>query len=161
MALDCIFTAYLFATKKTKLKTVSSFLQRFVIRIPLLYFLINHFGFGIEAIALSILISNIGATLFTIISYLYISRTYERKLKENEHAETRLIDAVRALGRLDAFDTDKGYSEGIKVPIDLIELMKETFAVNIKTDTLVNEYRYALVEARIDELEKQENSYTN
>lgn len=156
MAADSVFTAYLFATKKTKLKTISSFLQKYAVRIPLLYYLINHYGMGIEAIAWSILISNISASLFTFVSYLFITRYYEGKLKANDQAETRLIDAVRTLGRLDALDSNKAGTPGIIVPTDIIELMKENFAVNIETDKLVDEYRFALVEARIDELEKQE-----
>ena len=78
IALDETCSAYLFAAKKTKFKTISTFFQRIIIRIPLLYILINHFSLGIEAIALSILISNISASLFTVISYFCIRKQEER-----------------------------------------------------------------------------------
>ncbi|MBO7698140.1 MAG: hypothetical protein J6S38_03775, partial [Erysipelotrichaceae bacterium] len=74
-------------------------------------------------------------------------------------ARNALIDAVKVLGRLDAFDSDEGYANGINVPTDILEIMKETFNCDLEIEQLSQEYRYALVEARIEELEKQENIY--
>ena len=159
VVLDNTCSAYLFATKKTKFKTISSFFQRFIIRIPLLYLLINYYGFGIEAIALSILISNITASLFTVISYLFIRKQDEKSYETDLNSETAFIDAIRALGRLDAFDSDKGYVNGIVVPTDILDIMKEKYHSDLEIEKITQEYRYALVEARIDELEKEENIY--
>lgn len=158
MALDCVCSAYLFATKKTKFKTVSSLLQKIVLRIPLLYLLINVYGLGIEAIAIAILTSNIVTSIFTAITYLFVRRDYESKLQKNVSAYNKLIDAIRALGRLDAFD-EKGNTLGIEIPTDILDIMKERYGVEIETAKLEEEYKYALIEARIDELEKQENAY--
>ncbi|MBO7698766.1 MAG: hypothetical protein J6S38_07035 [Erysipelotrichaceae bacterium] len=159
VALDITCSSYLFATKKTRLKTICSFFQLFIVRIPLLYLLINRLGMGIEAIALSILISNISATLFTVIVYFLVKKQDESSRETELSARNALIDAVKVLGRLDAFDSDEGYANGINVPTDILEIMKETYNCDLDLDQLSQEYRYALVEARIEELEKQENIY--
>lgn len=159
MAFDSAFSAYLFAAKKTKLKTISSFLQKFVIRIPLLYVLTHYFRIGVEAIALSILISNTMTSLFTVASYFFVRGDLEAKTTVEDDPDSRLIDAVRALGRLDAFDSQTGYANGINIPEDILLIMKQRFNSDIEIEELAQEYRYALVEARIDELEKQENIY--
>ncbi|MBO7676420.1 MAG: hypothetical protein J6S49_02785, partial [Erysipelotrichaceae bacterium] len=159
VALDITCSSYLFATKKTRLKTICSFFQLFIVRIPLLYLLINRLGMGIEAIALSILISNISATLFTVIVYFLVRKQDESSRETELSARNALIDAVKVLGRLDAFDSDEGYANGINVPTDILEIMKETFNCDLEIEQLSQEYRYALVEARIEELEKQENIY--
>lgn len=161
LALDNVCSSYLFATKKTKVKTVSSFLQKIVIRIPLLNLLIHHYHLGIEAIAITILISNITTSLFTAVSYLFIKRDYESSLEADTKAETRLMDAVRSLGRLDAFDSDNSKDDRIIVPTDILQIMKEAYEADIDLEKLSEEYKFALIEARIDELEKQEYLYGN
>lgn len=155
VAIDSICCGCLYAMKKTKLPTIVNFIKLFVVRIPLFLLMTRILGMGIEAIAWAILLSNMFDAVMSVFFLIRGRRSFAKAVRQEESANSRLRSAIQALGRLDAFDWQPGKGTA-GVPGDLMLTMRESMGGTLTEQEMTEAYRYALVEARIDELEKTE-----
>ena len=156
VAIDGAACGFLYANKKTKLPTIVNIVKLFGVRIPFFLLLTRLYGFGIEAIAWSILASNGVDALLSIVFVIHalfdLKRTSAIEASNNE----RLFSAIKALGKWDAFDEFQANRYGIKVPAEVLETMRKKFGASLTSKEMADSYKEAIVEARIMELEKIE-----
>lgn len=155
-ATDSVCCGFLYAMKKTKLPTIVNFLKLFVVRIPLFIFMTRVYGMDIEAIGYSILLSNMFDAVMSVIFLIQGRNAFRKTVQKETRADARLTNAIRALGRLDALDWLPGNGGGIDVPMDLFMDIREAMGGTLTEQEMKETYQYAMIEARIDELEKSE-----
>lgn len=154
-ATDSACCGFLYAMKKTKLPTIINFVKLFIVRIPLFLLLTRVYGMDIEAIGYSILLSNMFDAVMSVIFLIQGRKAFRKSVQKETTANARLANAIRALGRLDALDWLPG-NRGITVPMDLFKDIREAMEATLTEQEMKETYQYAMIEARIDELEKSE-----
>ncbi len=155
VAIDSVCCGCLYAMKKTKMPTIINFMKLFAVRIPLFLIMTKVLGMDIEAIAWSILLSNMFDAVMSVIFLIRGRSVFVKTVMQETNVNARLTEGVRALGRLDASDWQPGYG-AISVPLDLLQQMREVMGGTLTDQEMKEIYQYALVETRIDELEKEE-----
>ncbi len=85
---------------KTKLPTIVNIVQLFGICIPLFILLTRFYGFGIEAIAWSIFVSNAIDAILSIIFVIYAVIDLKSKSVIEENNNEKLFAAITALEKL-------------------------------------------------------------
>lgn len=156
VAIDGAACGFLYANKKTKLPTIVNIVKLFGVRIPLFLLLTRIYGFGIEAIAWSILVSNGMDALLSIVFVIHgiidLKHTSAIEASNND----TLFSAITALGKWDAFDEFQANRYGIKVPAEVLSAMRTRYNATLTDKEMADCYKEAIVEARIEELEKME-----
>lgn len=156
-AIDGAMCGFLYARKKTKLPTIINIAKLFAIRIPLFLLLTKAFGLGIEAIAWSIFVSNCADALLSIIFAVHAVRELRRTSAIEATNNEKLHSAIVMLGKWDAFDEGQTRGYGITVPDVVLELMRKKYGGTLASKEMSAVYKEAVVEERIEALEKQEN----
>ncbi|MBQ8014157.1 MAG: MATE family efflux transporter [Treponema sp.] len=156
-AIDGAACGFLYARKKTKLPTIVNIVKLFGIRIPLFILLTRVYGFGIEAIAWSIFASNGADALLSVIFVLHAVVDLKRVSAIEESNNEKLFAAISALGHWDAFDEGQTRRHGITIPLEVLETMREKFSATLTANEMSAAYKEAIVAARIEALEKEEN----
>lgn len=155
-ATDAAMCGFLYALKKTRLPTVVNVVKLFCIRIPLFLILTRVFGFGIEAIAWSILAANAVDALLSVLFAVFAVKELKKNARIEQTNNERLTVAIGALGKWDSFDESTVGSEGIHVPEEVLEAMCMKFGGTLTAREMTAIYKEAVVEARIEALEKEE-----
>lgn len=155
-AIDNALCGFLYARKKTKLPTIVNIVKLFGIRIPLFLLLTKIYGFGIEAIAWSILVSNGADALMSVIFTIHSVHDLKKSSAIEATNNERLSSAITLLGQWDAFDAGQTRRQGITVPEAILSQMKNKYQGTLSDREMGNLYKQAVVEQRIAELEKEE-----
>lgn len=157
-AIDGAACGFLYARKKTKLPTFVNIAKLFGIRIPFFLVLTRVYGFDIEAIAWSILVSN-GADALLSLLFLWYALTDLKKVSAIEAScNEKLSLAITALGQWDAFDSGQTRGHGITVPEEILKEMCSYYCGNFTIKEMSQLYKEAIIESRILALEKEENA---
>ena len=133
-------------------------MKLFLIRIPLFIILTRYLNAGIEAIGIVILVSNAIDGIITYFIYLKNKKEFDMQVKKESDSNERLLMAIRSLATYDVFDSNI-INDKNAVPTEVLSIMKENYQASLNDEELIEAYRYALIEARIDELEKEEKVY--
>ena len=157
-AIDGAACGFLYARKKTKFPTIVNIVKLFGIRIPLFILLTRIYGFGIEAIAWSIFASNGADAILSVIFVLHAVVDLKRVSAIEESNNEKLFAAISALGRWDAFDEGQTRRHGITLPLEVLETMREKFSATLTAKEMSAAYKEAIVAARIEALEKEEET---
>ena len=156
--IDHVCTGYLYSIKKAKFISLVNFVKLFLIRIPLFIILTRYLNAGIEAIGIVILVSNAIDGIVTYFIYLKNKKEFDTQVKKEADSNERLLMAIRSLATYDVFDSNI-INDKNAVPTEVLSIMKENYQASLNDEELIEAYRYALIEARIDELEKEERVY--
>ncbi len=157
-AIDCAAFGFLYAAKKIKYAAFVNVMQLFLVRIPCFVILTRFYGFGIEASAWAILVSNGFDALLSVIFVVYMIqklRKSECKISANE----KLLKAISLLGKWDATDENIVSQYGILVPYEVLAFMRKKNNGTVPDEEMAYAYKVAVIEARIDEIEKLEKNY--
>ncbi len=155
-ATDGAMCGFLYALRKTKLPTIVNVIRLFFVRIPVFLLLTRVYGFGIEAIAWSILAANGMDAFLSLIFAISAVRDLKCTSKIEKTNNEKLTLAISALGKWDSFDESVVGNDGIVVPEEILEAMCLKHKGTLSLHEMTTIYKEAVVEARIDELAREE-----